>query len=176
MSGGIIGDVSNEKFELPNKYIIFIEYGMVDLDGSIRGIKNKFLQIFTRYSGNDRRAILYDNNGNIISEAIEPNPDFVKDDEWSSIPEQGLLFGDEFEKVIHFQNGMVAKIEYWKTPENRDEHFGRYAAKFRRTVLFDETGEIISEIMEHNPSYLSTGNFIPKNQNVDEYELKKLIV
>ena len=69
MSGGIIGDVSNEKFELPNKYIIFIESGMVDLDGSIRGIKNKFLQIFTRYSGNDRRAILYDNNGNIISEA-----------------------------------------------------------------------------------------------------------
>ena len=49
MSGGIIGDVSNEKFELPNKYIIFIEYGMVDLDGSIRGIKNKFLQIFLNF-------------------------------------------------------------------------------------------------------------------------------
>lgn len=28
MSGGIIGDVPNEKFELPNKYIILIEYGV----------------------------------------------------------------------------------------------------------------------------------------------------
>lgn len=176
MSGWIIGDMRTEKFELPNKYVILIEYGMVDLDGSIRGVKNKFLQIFTRYSGNDRRTILYDDDRNIISESIESNPDFVKDDEWVSIPEQGLLFGDEFEKVIHFQNGMVAKIEYWKTPENRDEHFGRYAAKFRRTVLFDENGEIISEIMERNPNYLPEGNCFPKNKNVDEDELKKLII
>ena len=102
----------------------------------------------------------YGDNEKIITECIEDNPDYISEEEELIFQEQKIIKGDEFEKVVNFPDGKVAKIEYWITPEKRDVNFGRYAAGYRRSVLFDESGKIISEIMESNPNYRVTANKI----------------
>lgn len=154
-----------------------MDYGLLDVHGLTNGIKNEFIP-FTRYSGQQRRSTIYDGENNIVTQAIQDNPDKIPDEELLHIHEDGLLVGDEYERVVNFDNGWVAKVEYWMTLDARDENFGRYAAKFRRIVLFDENQEIISEVFEKNPHYRKTGNkwVYTEYPDQDKYDFRNIIM
>lgn len=143
-----------EQFNFSNGIYLIMDYCIKD-----DKFKDPLIPGFARWDATLRRSILYDNN-KIMSEVIEDNPDYISPEEELKLNEMGIIKGDEFEKVVNFPDGKVAKIEYWITPEKRDENFGRYAANYRRSVLFDENGEIISEIMEHNPNFRHSGNMM----------------
>lgn len=175
---GFEGEVyGEEKFQLPNGYYIVMDYGLLDVHGLTNGIKNEFIGM-SRYGGNQRRSILYDDENNVITQAIQDNPDRIPDEDIFHIHEDGLLVGDEYERVVNFDNGMVAKVEYWMTLDSRDENFGRYAAKFRRIVLFDKEQEVISEVFEKNPHYRKTGNKFVYTEypDQDKYDIRDIIV
>lgn len=165
------GNDREEEFYLPNGHYIKIDYGAIDFKG-------KYIPLTKRFNAIYRRSILYDDNLKIISQVIENNPDYIDDNVWLKGPENGLLFGNELEKIIHFDDGKIAKVEYWITPEKREENFGRYETKFRRVVLFDEEGDIISEVIEDNPNYRRDGAILKKTDFTEEEleELSKLII
>ncbi|WP_407380289.1 hypothetical protein [Methanobrevibacter sp.] len=148
-----VDDPSEELFILPNKMQILIDYGLKD-----DSFKDPFIFGFTRCSSLYRRSRLLDRNQNVISQVIEENPDFISEEDQQQFYEKGLLLGNEFEKYVHFENDMVAKIDYWSTPKEKNENCGRFTAKFMKITLYDKFNKIISEIMERNPYYLPTGN------------------
>lgn len=160
------GNEEEEEFNLPNGYYIKMDYGVPNFDGD-------YIPITKRFNGTHRRTVLYDENMKIISQVLEDNPDRVDDEEFFNGPKDDLLWGNETEKVIPFDDGKVAKVEYWITPYKFDSHFGRYETKFRRIVLFDENKEIISEIIEDNPNYRKDGKYLIK-PNYSEEELEEL--
>lgn len=151
-----IDDPKEESFVFPNGMIVHMDYGYIFTEED--GMPEGYMPTFNRFTSQYRRSQLFDSNENLISEVIENNPDRVSKAQEAKLIQQGLIKGDEFEKVVNFSDGKVAKIEYWITPEKRDKNFGRYGANYRRSVLFDESGEIISEIMERNPNYRPSGN------------------
>lgn len=159
-----LGNVREENFILPNGMSIKIDYGVIDHD-----FKDPFISGFERFVGSHRRSRLVDDE-KLIIEVIEDNPDYITLEQETILAKNNIQKGDEFEKVINFPDGKVAKIEYWITPKKRDENFGRYAAKYRRSVLFDKSGEIISEVMEHNPNYQITGNKIVEESHDSDDE------
>lgn len=148
------GNFRKEIFNLPNGMSIKIDYGVIDSD-----FKDNYVSGFERFMGSSRRSRLFDGE-KLITEVIESNPDYLTLEQEAILAENHIMRGDEFEKVINFQDGKVAKIEYWITPKKRDKNYGIYAANYRRSVLFDKFGEIISEIMERNPNYQPKGNKI----------------
>ena len=152
-----------------------MDYGLLDVHGLTNGIKNQFIR-FTRYSGQHRRSTLYDEEDHVITQTIQENPDRILDEDLFHVHEDGLLAGDEYERIVNFDNGMVAKIEYWMTLDARDENFGRYAAKFRRIVLFDKNQEIISEVFEKNPHYRKTGNKWVYTEYPDQNKIDKNLI
>lgn len=154
-----------ESFRLPNGMTINMDYGYIFTEED--GMPEGYMPTFNRCSAQYRRSQLIDSNDKIISEVIENNPDKISKSHEEILIQEHSLRGDEFEKIVNFPNGKVAKIEYWVTPEKRDKNFGRYAANYRRSVLFDETGEIISEVMERNPNYRPTGNKIVEDSYDD---------
>ena len=145
-----IGDVKTEDFILSKGLHVHIDYGVISYDDG------HYYPAFERYSGSKRRSQLLDDKGNIISEVIESNPDELTYEKEKSILATGLKIGDEFERVINFPNGYVAKIEYWVTPLKRDKNFGRYDAKYQKKILLDEKDNIISEVMDYNPYYMDS--------------------
>lgn len=158
-----LGNFREENFYLPNGMSIVIDYGVMDYD-----FKDPFISGFERFAGSCRRSKLFDGE-KLITEVIEENPDYISSEKEAFLAENHILKGDEFEKVINFPEGKVAKIEYWVTPEKRDENFGMYSANYRRLVLFDEYGEIISEVMERNPNYrLSDSKGVEDSQDADD--------
>ncbi len=148
-------DDSNPRYELlklPNHFCIKIDYGVMD-DGSWSG-KKQYLEYFAqRLSGSYRRSRLFNEYDELITEVIEKNPDYLSEEEEKKLEQKGLTRGDETGKLIKFDNGMVAKVEYWDTPEKQAKGPARSSAYYRRIILFDENNEIISEIMEENPYY-----------------------
>ncbi len=156
-----IDNPKKEFFGLPNGMKINMDYGYIFNEED--DMPNGYMPSFNRCSAQYRRSQLIDSNDKLISEVIENNPDKISSQQEDRLIQEHLLRGDEFEKVVNFPDGKVAKIEYWITPEKRDENFGRYAAGYRRSVLFDESGEIISQIMERNPSYRPITNKIDKD-------------
>ena len=162
-----IDNPKEESFVFPNGMIVHIDYGYIfnEEDGMPEG----YMPTFNRFTSQYRRSQLFDSNENLISEVIENNPDRIYKAQEDKLIQEGLIKGDEFEKVVNFPDGKLAKIEYWITPEKRDKNFGRYAANYRRSVLFDESGEIISEIMEHNPNVRHSGNMVVEDsQDYDD--------
>ena len=162
-----IDNPKEETFRFPNGMKVHMDYGYIfsKEDGMPEGYMPTFLRLSSPY----RRSQLLDSNENLISEVIENNPDKISKAQEDKLIQDGLIKGDEFEKVVNFPDGKVAKIEYWVTPEKRDKNFGRYAANYRRSVLFDESGEIISEVMELNPNFRSSGNkLVEDSQDYDD--------
>lgn len=159
------GNVREEIFELSD-FTIKMDYGLMD-DGFISG-KVQYLPISKRYSARCRRTRLFDNEDNLISVCIEKNPDYVTGEEEERLFKDHLLKGDEFEKVVNFPDGKVAKVEYWNTLDSRDENFGRYTAKFRRIVVFAKNQEILSEVFDRNPHYRKDGNKIVPSHYISQ--------
>ena len=150
-------DPKKESFELPNGMVIHMDYGYIFNEE--HDMPTGYMPSFNRCSAQYRRSQLIDsNNKKIISEVIVKNPDRISKSQEERLLQEHLIRGDEFEKVVNFPDGKVAKIEYWLTPERRDENFGRYSANYRRSVLFDESGKIISEVMERNPNFRRSCN------------------
>lgn len=147
----IFGNFREDFINLP-KFKIHIDYGEMD-DGSFSG-KKQYLRLSERYTGEYRRSQLLDYHGNFISECIEKNPDFECDTTDNYFIAAELKIGNEFERLINFDNGYVAKIEYWQSINNHDSKFGIYDAKYRKTTLFDNGNNIISEVMEDNPHFI----------------------
>ena len=143
-----IGDKLTEDFVISEELHIHVDYGVISSDDG------KYYPAFQRYSGSMRRSQLLDNNGNIISEIIEKNPDELSYEKKRNILSKGLKPGDEFERIIRFVNGFTAKIEYWVTSTKRDKNFGRYDAEYQKTILLDENNNIISENMVYNPYFM----------------------
>lgn len=156
------GNYRDEKFNLPEGISIQIDYGVIDHD-----FKDPFISGFERFVGSFRRSRLFFND-KLITENIKNNPDYVSLEEEKKLIQNGLRRGDVFDRTINFLDGKVAKIEYWITPEKRDKHFGMYDANYRKIILFDESGEIISELMERNPNYLPNCNKTLDYLNVDD--------
>lgn len=150
-----IDNPKEESFIFPNGMIVRMDYGYIFSEED--GMPNGYMPTFNRLTSPYRRSQLFDSYENIISEVIETNPDRISQAQEDKLLQEGFIEGDEIEKVVNFPDGKVAKIEYWITPEKRDQNFGRYSANYRRSVLFDESREIISEVMERNP------NKIPSN-------------
>ena len=151
-----IDNPQKESFIFPNGMIVRMDYGYIFNEED--DMPNGYMPTFHRFTSPYRRTQLLDSNLNIISEVIETNPDRVSQAQEDKLLREGLIKGDEIDKVVNFPDGKVAKIEYWVTPQKRDKNFGRYSAKYRRSVIFDENGGILSEVMEHNPNYRSSGN------------------
>ena len=137
-----------------------IDYGYIFSDED--PLPTGYMPSFNRCSAQYRRSQILDSDKNILSEIIENNPDKISEEEEKELHENHLRIGDELEKVVSFPNGNVAKIEYWLTPKYKGENSRRLNANYMRSVLFDENGEIISEIMERNPYY------IPLDKNSSE--------
>ena len=162
-----IDDPKEETFRFPNGMKVHMDYGYIFSKED--GMPEGYMPTFNRFTSHYRRSQLFDSNENLVSEVIENNPDKVSKAQEDKLIQEGLIKGDEFEKVVTFPDGKVAKIEYWITPEKRDKNFGRYAANYRRLVLLDEYGEIISEIMEPNPNFRSSGNkIVEDSQDYDD--------
>lgn len=159
MSFKHLGNADVEKFFLPNGMYLQIDYGIIYWED------NKYHPFYTRYSGSCRRSRLLTNQDNIITEVIEKNPDMLSYERQCEIIEEGLYIGDEFERVINFPNGFSVKIEYWKSINGRDENFGMYDSKYRKTILFDENDNVLSEIMEDNPHFI---NYDAENLRIGE--------
>ena len=140
-----------ENFELPNGMIIHIDYGHIFTE------EDKFPTGYQPWShrccSEYRRSQLIDSNGNIISEVLEENPDYITDEDEKQLKKEKIIIGDEYEKIIKFPDGKLAKVEYWVTPTKRDKKCGRYYSKYRKSILFDKNDKIISEVMEKNPNY-----------------------
>lgn len=154
-----------EILNFPNGMFIKIDYGVMDYD-----FKDPFISGFERFVGSFRRSRLLFND-ELITENIEINPDYVSLEDEEKLIKKGLRIGDVFDRTMNFQDGKVVKIEYWLTIEKRDKHVGMYDATYRKIILFDESGEIISELMEHNPNYLPRGTKTSDylNDNDDEF-------
>lgn len=116
------------------------------------------------------RSKLY-KQGILVDESIEDNPNFVTYEDARKIKDQGKFVGEEFERVIHFTNGYFAKIEYWFSKEKQDPNLGNYDSKYRRVVLFNEFQQIISEIIDKNPRYISHDEWDEINNPSDEFKM-----
>lgn len=158
-----------ELLELPNNFYIKIDYGVMD-DGSWSG-KKQYLEYFAqRLSGLYRRSRLFNEHDELITEVIEKNPDYLSEEEERKLKQKGLTRGNETGKLIKFDNGMVAKVEYWDTPEKQAKGLARYSAYYRRIILFDKNNEIISEIMERNPHYEDPNIPIYDGDPIDDWD------
>ena len=141
------GDELTEDYNFPNGMNIHVDFGVIWKD-------DKYHQCFSRYVGSIRRSQLVDFSGKVITELIEDNPDEMNYEKEQKIRDAGLRLGDEFERIINFPNGYTAKIEYWITPAERDEKFGRYDAKYQRKILLYENNNILSDVIDYNPYYI----------------------
>ena len=140
-----IGNPTKEFFELPNNYSVKIDYGVIDNE-----FDNPYIPFYARLVGSYRRAILSKNN-KIIDEILEENPDMLSDEEELKLPENARLQGNDFGRLINFNNGIIFKLEYMVSPKN-EENLGVCYSKFRKLSLFKKE-EIISESLELNPLY-----------------------
>ena len=159
------GNYRDEKFNLPKGIVIQIDYGVMDYS-----FKDPYISGFERFVGSFRRSRLFFND-KLITETIENNPDYVSLEDENKLFQNGLRRGDVFDRIINFADGKVVKIEYWITPEKRDKHFGMYDANYQKIILFDESGKIISELIERNPNYLPNCNKTSDFLNVDNNEI-----
>ena len=92
-------------------------------------------------------------DGKLISEVIEKNPNYVPRDTQLKMLEDHVIIGEDVERIFNFPNGYSAKIEYWISPTERDHKHGFYTAKYRKLILSDDKDNIISDIFEDNPNY-----------------------
>ena len=147
MSYRRIGDEISEEYYLPKGMYITVDYGIVIPD------TGEYECMFSRYMGTYRRSQLKTNSDEIITEVVEKNPDYAEYENQENISDENYRWGDEFERIIKFNNGYIAKIEYWKSLNERDQSFGRYDAKYRKIILLNET-DVLFEFMEDNPYYI----------------------
>ena len=146
------GSYIYETFEFPEGLCIKMDYGVIDPD-----FVEPYLDGFERFVGSYRRSRLFDGD-KLITEVIEDNPDLLTDEEEERLKEKNIEHGDVFDRIINFDDGKVAKIEYWATPQYRDKNYRMYNADYRKLILLDENNEIISEVMEENPN-----NYVDEN-------------
>ncbi len=163
MGGFLKGYERHEKFMLPGEWEILIDYG-----GDARFPREKIIWGYEKGISTHMRSKLFKQDI-FITEAIEKNPNYVTYEEYTKIRDQGKFIGEEFERIIHFPNGYVAKIEYWFSKEKQDPNLGNYGSKYRRLILFNEFNQIISQIIEGNPSFLSSEELEIINNPPDEY-------
>lgn len=163
MGGFLKGYEHHEEFMLPGDWVILIDYGMEVSPAEVSWGYEKGRSAYMR-------SKLY-KQGILVDESIEDNPNFVTYEDARKIKNQGKFVGEEFERVIHFPNGYVAKIEYWFSKEKQNPNLGNYDSKYRRLILFNEFNKVISEIIEENPRYISPEelNFI--NNPPDEFKM-----
>ena len=135
----------SDKLEIITDYI-FSESGLVD---------SKCQGNVGRSLGNIRRSQLF-KEGNLISEAIEDNPNHLSYEEIDKLIDNGEFIGEEFERTMNFPNGYTAKIEYWNSKNKQDPNLGIYRSKYRRMILLDEKDQVIVDVIQENPQFGKT--------------------
>ena len=108
-----------------------------------------------RANGNIRRSYLYKDNI-LVSESIEDNPHYLPLDEINKLIDNGKFIGEEFERIMNFSNGYVAKIEYANSKNKQDSNLGIYRSKYMRLKLFNENNQIIADVLQENPHFGET--------------------
>ena len=159
----------DEKFRLPDKYIIELNY--------LRPFENEGKKQYARKVQNRTSAdcvekIIWKNNIKIYDK-IEKNVHKLEYKDIRKLKLEGKPEDFELERTVNFGNEFTLKIEYWHSKDKQEPNQGNLDSEYRRLILFNSEENILSEIIEKNPNYIGP-NFIYEDndaeENIDSHE------
>lgn len=152
----------DDKFRLPENYVIKLNYlRPFEYEGKIQYADS----VSSRTSADCVQKIIWKDNIKIYDK-IEKNVHKLEYKDVRKLKLDGKPEEFELERVVNFGNEFSLKIEYWHSKDKQEPNKGNLESKYRRLILSNSKGIIVSEVVEKNPDYIDL-NRVNEDDNIE---------